>query len=352
MESGAQYGGTSADHAPVLPQDVGRPDADALAEAIQAAPEEVPAEEGPPVPDWDATITLESGRASIGCDQDYATAGNGERLASLSREDIEAAIAPCVEDGALRLHYRGKIGADFTALVERVSAVADEMGLVHRVLDLDSSGGQIEQAIVAGDLIAESGWTLWVREGAMCHSACVLVLAAGDMRLIAGAVGVHRMMRIGSAATSRAELNQELQAVYEDMKRYLQRNGAAVAVADLMMTVPNHSLRLLTQDELAWFGLAGRNAAEEDLQRIELARKCGDAFVRRKDAFFRTFEARCATQLDAVEAMNACGLALREQFGFPDEACPDDGPLLELDAMPQVADAGAAATEGSGGEQP
>ena len=35
--------------------------------------------------------------------------------------------------------------------------------------------------------------------------------------------------------------------------------------------------------------------------------------------------------------MNACGLALREQFGFPDEACPDDGPLLELDELPQVA---------------
>src|SRR5690606_7365586 len=342
VESGAQYGGTSADHAPTLAEDAGRPlpgepGADAAgegdADADDAAEDAL---------DWDAPVSLESGEASLGCDIDYGAAGNGEPLASLARDDIAAALEACAGTGALRLHYRGKIGADFTALVERVAAVADEYGVAHRVLDIDSSGGQIEQAIVAGDLIAETGWTLWVREGARCHSACVLVLAAGDMRMIAGAVGVHRMMRIGSVATSRAELNAELQAVYEDMKQYLQRNGAAVAVADLMMTVPNHSLRLLTTDELQWFGLAGSNAAEEDLQRIELARRCGDDFVRRKDAFFRTFGVRGAARLEAVEAINECGLALRRQFGSPDDVCPDDGPLLELDAMQQVASPDAA----------
>ena len=67
--------------------------------------------------------------------------------------------------------------------------------------------------------------------------------------------------------------------------------------------------------------------------------------MQRKDAFFRIFDARCAAESEAVEDMNACGLALREQFGFPDETCPDDGPLLELDEMPQVAAAD------SGGDQ-
>lgn len=352
LESGAQYGGTqtSADHDPVpgqvIEDDAGGAEAgddamgpDASDHALPPGAARMPAADAPG-PDWSAVAELASGEASIACDQDYADAGNGGVLPSLSRADIEAALAPCAERGTMRLHYDGKISAGFTALVERVVAVADELTIGNRVLDIDSSGGRIEDAVRAGDAIAESGWTLWVREGAICHSACVLVLAAADMRMIAGHVGVHRMVRIGSAATSRAELNQELQAVYEEMKRYLQRNGAAVAVADLMMTVPNHSLRLLTADEMDWFGLAGRNAAEDDLQRIELARRCGDEFVRRKDAFFRAFDARCASEVDAVDEMNACGLALREQFGFPDEACPDEGPLLELDPMPQLAATG------------
>ena len=355
LESGAQYGGmTSADHAPpagttgaTVPADASGAQAGADAMGIDAPPADagealppgaarLPAADDPG-PDWSRMVALASGAASVACDQDYAAAGDGAPLASLERGDIEAALAPCEEGGAVRLRYDGKIAGDFTALVERVAAVADALGLDNRVLDIDSSGGRIEDAIRAGDAIAESGWTVWVREGAICHSACVLVIAAGDMRMIAGHVGVHRMVRIGSEATSRAELNHELQAVYEEMKRYLQRNGAAVAVADLMMTVPNHSLRLLTAEELDWFGLAGRNAAEDDLQRIELARRCGEAFVQRKDAFFRAFDARCAAGGDAVEDMNACGLALREQFGFPDAECPDDGPLLELDDLPQVA---------------
>ncbi len=355
LESGAQYGSmTSADHDPqagtagaTVPAEANG--AQAGAEAMGTAPAptgdddtlppgaaRVPAADDTG-PDWSREVDLASGKASVACDQDYAATGDGEPLASLEREDLDAALAACADDGAVRLHYDGKIAGDFTAMVERVVAVADDLGIDNRVLDIDSSGGRIEDAIRAGDAIAESGWTVWVREGAICHSACVLVIAAGDMRLIAGHVGVHRMVRIGSSATSRAELNQELQAVYEEMKRYLQRNGAAVAVADLMMTVPNHSLRLLTAEELDWFGLAGRNAAEDDLQRIELARRCGDAFVQRKDAFYRAFDARCATDGDAVEEMNACGLELREQFGFPDAECPDDGPLLELDELQQVA---------------
>lgn len=112
----------------------------------------------------------------------------------------------------------------------------------------------MESAIVAGDSIGESGWTIWVREGSICHSACVFVLAAGDNRLLSGKVGIHRMMRISSKATSRAELNRELHEVYDNVKDYLQRNGVAVGVADLMMTVPNRSLRLLTQDELRQYG--------------------------------------------------------------------------------------------------
>ena len=353
LESGAQYGGaTSADHDPVPGATV--PAEATGAESADPAPGEEPSlppgaarlpAADDPGPDWTRDVVLASGKASVTCDQDYAATGDGAPLPSLERGAIEDALSPCVAAGAMRLHYDGKIAGDFTALVERVAAVADALDIGNRVLDIDSSGGRIEDAIRAGDAIAESGWTIWVREDAICHSACVLVVAAGDMRMIAGRVGVHRMVRIGSSATSRAELNTELQAVYEDMKHYLQRNGAAVAVADLMMTVPNHSLRLLTAEELDWFGLAGRNAAEDDLQRIELARRCGNEFVRRKDAFFRAFDAQCAAGGEAVEDMNACGLALREQFGFPDEACPEDGPLLELDGSPQVASADTAAGE-------
>jgi hypothetical protein len=122
------------------------------------------------------------------------------------------------------------------------------------------------------------------------------------------------------------------------MKDYLERNGASVAVADFMMTVPNRSLRLLTPGELTAFGLAGRNAAQEDLERIKLVRRCGLDFMRRQDAFYRAFDRQCSRVEKGVDAINACGLALRPQYGFPDDKCAADSPLAELDVKPATPD--------------
>jgi hypothetical protein len=282
---------------------------------------------------------LENGKAWISCDTDYAgDAGDGAPLAALDRTSIDAALQPCAERGLLRVRYVGKINPGFSELVARLAVVADAQRISRRILDLDSSGGQVEAAIVAGDRIGESNWTIWVREGSVCHSACVFVLAAGDNRLVSGKVGIHRMMRISSKATSRAELNRELHEVYDNVKDYLQRNGVAVGVADLMMTVPNRSLRLLTAEELRQFGLDGTNAVQDDLERIKQMRKCGDAFVRRKDAFLVAFDQECKREGSELEAVNSCGQALKQRFGFPDETCPDESPLSEIDVSTLLPD--------------
>lgn len=283
-----------------------------------------------PKVDW-SKITLESGEARIACDLDYATAGDGEPLPALDRASIEARLAPCAEPGLLRLRYRGRIEADFASLVQRVAAVADELGIAKRVLDLDSAGGMVEDAIRAGDLIAETRWTLWVREDSLCHSACVFVLSAGDVRRVAGKVGIHRIIRMSSTATTRAELNAELRLVHERVRNYFERNGTSVAVADMMMSVPNRSLRLLTADELLRYGLDGVNPAQDDLDRLHLLRECGEDFVARRDAFARAFDRHCRGSTRELDALNACGLALRRKYGFPDSTCPVQSPLSEFD---------------------
>ena len=130
---------------------------------------------------------LENGRAWVSCSTEYAgDAGDGAELEGLQREQITQALAPCAERGLMRVRYAGKINPGFAEMMWRLAVVADELKIHKRILDLDSSGGQVESAIVAGDSIGESGWTIWVREGSICHSACVFVLAAGDNRLLSG----------------------------------------------------------------------------------------------------------------------------------------------------------------------
>jgi len=276
---------------------------------------------------------LTSGEASISCDTDYATAGDGAPLVNLEYFSVLDAMDGCRESGVVRLRYHGKISADFTDLVQRVAAMAERMEIDKRILDIDSAGGQVEDGIRAGDAIGASHWTIWVREGDVCHSACVFILAAGDNRLISGKVGIHRIIRLHSDATTRAELEEELSAVHDQIKDYLARNGVDVAVADMMMTVPSRSLRLLTADEMQQFGISGSNPVQEDLERIRLVRKCGEPFVHRKEAFARAFEQQCAAPGGEVEleAMNTCGVELRQRYGFPDRKCPGESPLSEYD---------------------
>lgn len=292
--------------------------------------------------DW-PPAALTSGTASISCGSDPAgdgaAGGNadagvdnaGVALVDLEFFTVLDAMSACQQPGVLRLHYKGRIAGDFTTLIERVAAMAARMGIAGHVLDIDSSGGQVEDAIRAGDVIAETNWQIEVGEGAVCHSACVLILASGDDRRIAGAVGIHRIIRIQSAATSRKELSRELRDVHAQMEQYLERNGAAVAVADLMMTVPNRSLRLLTATELDAFGLQGANAAQDDLERIRLARKCGEDFVRRKDAFARAYDSKCVRPGDGAGTVGDCISALHKRYRFPDHKCPAESPMAGYD---------------------
>ena len=314
--------GGAVSTAPVQ-MELAAPGAGALPAAVEEEPQGI---------DW-SPIELAPGESSVSCELDYAREGDGELLPDLEQDTIAHALGRCVDRGVVRLRYQGKINAAFAALMQRVTRVADELGIHKRVLDIDSSGGMVEDAIRAGDRIAESRWTVWVREDAVCHSACVFILAAGDMRMVSGRIGIHRIIRMSSTASTRAELNRELRVVYDRVRAYLERNGAAVAVADMMMAVPNRNLRILASDELGLYGLDGINPAQDDLDRLRLMRKCGEDFVVRRDAFVRAFDSSCKSPSTDLEMLNACGLDLRKGYGFPDEVCPSESPLSEFDAL-------------------
>ncbi|GAB2504495.1 COG3904 family protein [Lysobacter humi (ex Lee et al. 2017)] len=279
-----------------------------------------------------------SGHAEVSCEREDAD--DAPRvLDALEFFSLVDAMTACQSTGLVRLHYSGRIDEGFSELARRVAAMAERMDLPERVLDLDSAGGIIEEAIEAGDVLAETGWTVRIRESANCHSACVLILAAADDRDIEGDVGVHRLMRDRSTATSRAELNEELRTVNGLVREYFERHGVALAVADLMMTVPNRRLRVLTADELDLYGLQGRNAAQDDLERIVARRKCGEKFVRRRDAFQRQYEQRCLVADADWETSTRCGLELRAAFGFPDARCPAETPLADAARRLQLVEA-------------
>ena len=71
--------------------------------------------------------------------------------------------------------------------------------------------------------------------------------------------------------------------------------------------------------------------AQDDLDRLRLQREYGVDFVARRDAFARAFDRKCRGPVSEIDQLNACGLALRGTFGFPDADCPAESPLSEFD---------------------
>jgi hypothetical protein len=120
--------------------------------AVSVAPvkAEPTATDPPPPPerqpvDW-SPMQLSQGEFSVSCELDYREHADGGSLTDLSQSALQEALAPCAERGVIRVRYKGRIDSEFTALIERVTTVADELGIGRRVLDVNSAGGLIENS--------------------------------------------------------------------------------------------------------------------------------------------------------------------------------------------------------------
>jgi hypothetical protein len=98
-------------------------------------------------------------------------------------------------------------------------------------------------------------------------------------------------------------------------------------LVDEMIVVPASEVRVLTQTDQERFGLGDVNAAQRDLDRIKLIRKCGQDFVDRKDRFSIAWREQCMGATARKDAVIPCGRALLPKFGFPDEKCREESPM-------------------------
>jgi hypothetical protein len=277
------------------------------------------------------TATAPSVVASIGCDSDDRRRTD-LAFSPFDARSLRAAVERCASSRMIHLYYKGEIGKSFRTLIRNTSDLAEELSIPLKVLDIDSVGGEVDEAMQTGDIIGDTDWGIRVAEGRHCLSACVLVLAAGGHRSVSGAVGIHRLFPALPRATTRRQLQAELAAVTERVKTYLRIQGASPILADVMATVPANTIRVLTPDEAREFGLLGMNAADADLNRAHLVRKCGWDFVRRKEAWSIASSTRCqeaeAPDGGAGNSREAlqCQADLAKEFGFPDLTCPDESP--------------------------
>jgi hypothetical protein len=285
--------------------------------------------------------TLQNGTATLRCHQgaDYFN----REVTDITPTGIITLTDSC-DVRELVVYYEGEIDQSLAQFLTNVS----EFGFAYheRSLAIHSPGGDVQAAIQIGDLISQTPWRIFVaRSGeagsestARCYSACIFVLAAGRERLVIGEVGIHRIYPGGSQATSREELAREISGILDQAKTFMERNGVSASIVDDMMSVPSSEIRILTTEELDHYGLGIENAAQVDLERLDLERRCGSEFVVRLAAAEQEQEQLCSSRIQQAcpngaagcerfeEALRICVDEANTRFGFPDPACPEDGP--------------------------
>jgi hypothetical protein len=117
------------------------------------------------------------------------------------------------------------------------------------------------------DLVAELD-----SNGAMCNSACVLMLSGGVVRSVPPLVrlGVHAIgIDLGKTQIRGAAIAAATRAANSRIVEFLRDMGINKALFDTSNSVPHESTRFLQRDELMRFGIDTREFGETDWRFVE-----------------------------------------------------------------------------------
>lgn len=190
-------------------------------------------------------------------------------------------------------YLEGRIGPDDVAIFKRSLEKAGGYGLL--MLFLNSEGGDITTAIEIGKLVRR--WpnsSVVVTENSKCFSACVFVLAGGLHRVVHGKVGIHRPFNVTTNSNTYESSQKTFRTLEQSAKAFLKDMNVPTTLYDEMMSVPPQTLRLLTEQELARFGIGQSDPAYQDNSDAEAARAYGldkEAYLYRKERADRLCDA-------------------------------------------------------------
>lgn len=186
--------------------------------------------------------------------------------ATIGQADIpkDGPFCPLVDNAKLciTLNMEGELVAgDADGLRQRIENVAKLDGVPSRIglIFLDSTGGDMYEAMKIGELLRKHKIQTVVRLKEKCYSACVLVLAGSVGRFPFGQVGVHSFY---SKAMTKAGFDYEKEdaryrAVADDVNKYLVKMRIPTALLDEMIKAPPATMKVLDAQDALRLGLFG-----------------------------------------------------------------------------------------------
>lgn len=142
----------------------------------------------------------------------------------------------------------------------RFAAEIEARGEYVKVVQLDSPGGSVSDALAMSKLIRERQLNTVVEKGALCASSCPIVLSGGVERTVAegGIVGVHQIFNGTREKLSPEMAMSEAQRTTATVTRHLDAMGIKPGLWQRAMETPPDRLAYLSVKEMREFGLTSR----------------------------------------------------------------------------------------------
>ncbi|MEL7430599.1 MAG: hypothetical protein AAFN43_11450 [Pseudomonadota bacterium] len=136
-----------------------------------------------------------------------------------------------------------------------------------RIVELNSPGGSVSDALAISTLVREKGWNTHVNKGALCASSCPIVFAGGTVRTAAeeAAIGVHQIYSAGGDTRSVDQAISGTQASTAEIVRHLEEMGADPDLWIHALETPPANLYYFRPDELVEYRLVTPAEGEQAL---------------------------------------------------------------------------------------
>jgi len=121
-----------------------------------------------------------------------------------------------------------------------------------KIVELNSPGGSVFDALAISSKIREFGWTTKVSKGALCASSCPLIFVGGKDRIAeeGSGIGVHQFFSFGEDTRSASEAISGTQATTARITRHLETMEVDPQLWVHALETPPQQLYYFSADEL------------------------------------------------------------------------------------------------------
>jgi hypothetical protein len=238
----------------------------------------------------------------------------------------------------LRAKLVGKISAqDATRMLQTIEqlhrkATNDKWDFDQPYVSLNTLGGDVAAAMEIGRLLRKEQASVSIEPGAVCYSACVLILAGAVERNVRGKVGIHRpYFETPAAPVSPDKIRDLYHSMLEKMRSYLRDMDVSEQLADAMLRIEPENMRVLDTVALNAYGLTPEDPIARESKEVAISQRyhlTRAEYVRRKELASANCESPATTcyqkiietgRVDPRVPPNAIDFS---QFGRPAQSNP------------------------------